>query len=318
MLPPWLKKILQTLGINTVRLEWKLRYWRENTSWSRTPFARWFKTLSYEHKYCKCGALVDKNAEVCPHCGEAVGSRLAYRISRALGFVTPEFGIVWIGLLVMIAGVFLVELKMDGLKALMGPSDEMLLRLGALHSYYLATGQYWRFLSAGLIHIGLIHVAFNTMAIAQLSSSLEEETGPWLFIVLVTVSQLGCTLMSWGFHTLVYSGVYSAGASGIAFGLIGFGFAYLNRLHGKGHPLRDFYLKWAIYAFLFGLFIGADNAGHIGGLAAGIGLAYVLPVREAARARLAPLWKSLAVVSLVAWGYALVSMYLNVINTGGL
>lgn len=310
LLPPWLKQFLQALGINTVRLEWKLRYWRENWSWDRTPFARWAKILAYKHKFCKCGLLVDKDAKVCPRCGETVQSRTAYRLGRALGFIAPEAGVAWPGLLLAIGAVFFFELRLDGLAALGSPTSPMLGSLGALIGKGISHGgEIWRLLSAGLIHIGLIHILFNSMALSQLAPAQEDEIGPWKFIVLVTATQIGCTLLSYAYHVYTVGDVYSAGASGIAFGLIGFGLAYSHRRGGRlGANLRDLYIKWAIYGFLFGLFIGADNAGHLGGLAAGVAFGFLLPDPESEPAALAWFWRALALVCLVAWAYTLFSM----------
>jgi len=309
MLPDWLKKLLQAAGINTIRLEWKLRYWRESLRWERTPFARWGKILSYEHKFCSCGQLVHKHAKVCPQCGRTLSSRALYRVSRALGFVAPEAGLVWIALLLVIGAVFLVEVRLSGVAGLLRPPSRMLVRLGALHTQGIIEGEYWRLLSAGLIHIGLWHIAFNAIALSQLAPALEDEIGSWQFVVLVTLTQLGCTLASYMYHPFVVS----AGASGIAFGLIGFGLAYSHRRAGwRGSALRDLYLKWALYGFVFGVMIGADNAGHLGGLLAGGIFGLVIPTRQDMKTRLLPLWRVLAIVSLAAWAYTILAMWRSV------
>jgi len=304
-LPPGLKKLLQSLGINAVRLEWKLRYLQERLRWERTPFARWAKVLSYQHKFCSCGLLVDKNAKVCPACGRKLHSRALYRIGRLLGFVAPEIGVAWPLLMVAVTAVFVGEFSLGGLTSLLSPSSETLVRFGAIYTPSLEAGEYWRILSAGLVHVGLLHIVFNLMALSQLAPGIEDEIGAWQFIALVTVSQIGCGCASYFLRPVVLS----AGASGIAFGLIGFGLAYSHRQGGgRGRARCDLYLKWAIYGFLFGLFMGADNLGHLGGLAAGAVFGFIVPVGLEEETRLAMFWRVLAVVCLVAWGYAVFMM----------
>ena len=308
-LPPALKKILQALGINTVRLEWKLRYMRESWRWERTPFARWAKILSYRHKFCSCGVLVDKDAKVCPACGRKLHSRAAYRVSRLLGFVVPEIGVVWPIFMLVIVLVFVGQLRVGGLQSLLTPSNALIFRFGAVFGPAVSDGEYWRMLSAGLVHIGLIHILFNLMALSQLAPAIEDEIGAWKFIVLVTVTQLGTTLAAFLYHP----GVLSAGASGIAFGLIGFGLAYGHREGtSRGRAMSDVYLKWAIYGFVFGMAVGADNAGHLGGLATGAALGWILPAKAKQDLGEGGLSPFLALVCLAAWGYTLFSMWRSI------
>jgi hypothetical protein len=56
------------------------------------------------------------------------------------------------------------------------------------------------------------------------------------------------------------------------------------------------------------LFIGADNLGHLGGLAAGAVFGFLVPTEQDQDARLAILWRGLAVVCLLAWGYTVFMM----------
>jgi len=304
-LPPRLKRLLEALGINVVRLEWKWRYFRERLQWRRTALAQWVQILSYRHKFCECGLLVDKDAKVCPGCGRKLHSRAVYRIGRLLGFVTPEVGVAWPFLLFLIAVVFLGEVRLGGWVSLLSPPASVLIRLGAVYTPAIAQGEYWRLLAAGLIHGGLIHIGFNLMALSQLAPALEDEIGPWEFILLVTVTQLGCGWATYFLRTFAFS----VGASGIAFGLIGFGLSYSHRQGGgRGLALRDLYLKWAVYGFLFGMWVGADNLGHLGGLAAGVMFGLLAPTDPQLNARLALLWRILAMACLIAWGYTLVEM----------
>ena len=315
MLPPWLKRLLQSLGVNPVRLEWKLRGWRDDLRRMRAPFVRWRQAVGYQHKYCSCGLLVDRHTKVCPHCGRNVGSRLSWQVSRALGLIVPSAGLGWGVFLLAIVTVFLAEIRMTQAAILFGVGgdeerwliDKALTSLGALRSRHVFAGEYWRLLSAALLHGSLIHILFNTIAISQLAPPIEQETRTWPFVVLVTVTQLGAAVASLVYYPLVYAApTYSVGASGVAFGLIGFGLAYTHRQTGAS-PLRDIYFKWAIYGLLFGIMAGADNAAHVGGLAVGAILGATMP-REAGGARLATVWALLGAACLAAWAWTVFSM----------
>jgi rhomboid protease GluP len=68
------------------------------------------------------------------------------------------------------------------------------------------------------------------------------------------------------------------GASGSLFGLIGFAAVYFHRLGDHAHTVRNFMLQWAAMAFIFGLLLGADNAGHLGGALGGAAFGLLLPL----------------------------------------
>jgi rhomboid protease GluP len=316
LLPDWLRKLLQKLGVNTVRLEWKIRYWQQRRQNRRSRLETFRQTIGYKHKYCDaCGSIVDRNATVCPICGSRVGSRRMSQIKRSVGLILPGAGGAWIGFLCLILAVFLVEVRMAGLNALFGRwSPELhfaLIRLGALLSPNTFEGQYWRLLTAGLLHANLIHIAFNAIALSQLSPPLEEEIGTVKFIVLLTAAQLGCALVSYGWHVYTGGRVFSVGASGIAFGLIGFGLAHTHRMGIV--TARAFYVQWAVYGLLFGLMAPGliDNAGHVGGLLAGAAFAWWRPMDDRGPSRHAELWLAVAILCLLAWGYALIAMILS-------
>jgi rhomboid protease GluP len=44
-------------------------------------------------------------------------------------------------------------------------------------------------------------------------------------------------------------------------------------------------IRWAVFALIFGMFMGADNAAHLTGLGAGVGLAFLVSGAERTRLR---------------------------------
>lgn len=108
---------------------------------------------------------------------------------------------------------------------------------------------------------GLIHLGFNMMVLFQVGPMLERELGLSRFFTLYTLTALTATGLGYFWHP----NVTVIGASGSLFGLIGFSITYFHRMGPSGKPVRDFMLKWAVFAFVFGFIVGADNAGHLGG-----------------------------------------------------
>jgi hypothetical protein len=78
--------------------------------------------------------------------------------------------------------------------------------------------------------------------------------------------------------------------------------------------VRNFYLHWCIYGFLFGIFIGANNIGHAGGLIAGLALG--IPLAESyVRVRLKIVLQVAGILCLLPWlislGYLFHSIWTN-------
>ncbi len=166
-------------------------------------------------------------------------------------------------------------------------------------------GQWWRCLTYAFTHGGIIHLAFNMVVLYQVGPLVEFEIGKARFLFLYVFTALTATVAGWFWHPLVPV----VGASGALFGLIGFAAAFYHRM---GDPVaihrRNFMLQWAAYAFIFGLLVGADNAGHLGGAVGGIILGLILPIRGALLRRTDPLFNLLGLLSTGAVAASLVML----------
>ncbi len=150
-------------------------------------------------------------------------------------------------------------------------------------------GQWWRLLTCQFLHFGIVHLAFNSMALWQLGPLAERLFGRWHFMLLYLIAGIGG-----GFGTLLWRPeVNSAGASGAIFGVIGGLLAFVSR-RDLGVPLRLMYylrrqfLTFGGFSLAAGFLLpGVDNAAHVGGLVSGYlcGLVLARPVDVAARQR---------------------------------
>jgi len=163
-----------------------------------------------------------------------------------------------------------------GLQPLLAPPLGLLLDFGAQvwNPLVLYKGQWWRCLTYAYTHGGLIHLGFNMLVLYQVGPLIESEIGARRFVVLYTLTALTATLLGLLWHP--YTPV--VGASGSIFGLIGFAVAYFHRMGPAGTALRNFMFRWAAFAFIFGLLVGADNAGHLGGALGGAAFGLLLPI----------------------------------------
>ncbi len=170
-----------------------------------------------------------------------------------------------IGVLVV---VFVLELGLGALE-----SRATIIAMGALYRQGVAAGEFWRLLSAPLLHGGVDHLVGNSIALFILGMVCEHAFGRGQFVVLYVLSGLAGSALS-----VVLSWGPSVGASGAIFGLQGAAIV-LFRTQRERLLLRDrrigfVLLIWAIFTIVGGLtdpYI--DNGAHIGGALGGALLA---------------------------------------------
>jgi rhomboid protease GluP len=313
--------LLEKAGVNTTRLKWKLFQWEKRSERMRGESflpAR-LHWLRWRHKTCfHCGALVDRTETACPKCGARVPSIVAYRLRRLLGAVVPQNAPVTVMVfLVAMWLVFAATMAMQGTSALASPTSLSLEVFGAWSpAWILRRHEYWRYMTFGIMHIGLLHIGFNTYALLQVGPVVENMVGKVRMLVIVTVTQLTSASATYAWYHIVEGNDHTltAGASGWLFGVIGFGIAALWFQVGAARAYRDVLVRWALYALVFGLVIGANNAAHVGGLLGGLALG-VIPERGVRSTRVAnQVWTAAAVVSTVLWVLSCSYLFLSILT----
>ena len=152
-----------------------------------------------------------------------------------------------------------------------------LLDFGANYGPLVADGEYWRLLSSVFLHIGIMHLALNSLGLLIYGMLLEGTFGRTRFVFIYLGSGLAGSTVSFVANPLAIS----AGASGAIFGLLGaLAACFLN---GRGPLGRGSRRDAAGIGVLLAInlaygFIapGIDNWAHIGGLVMGFALGGVL------------------------------------------
>lgn len=189
-----------------------------------------------------------------------------------------------------------------GISTLFSPNGYLLIHSGAQYwPLVLSEGEWWRCITYAFAHGGLIHLGFNMMVLYQIGPMVEEEIGTTRFLILYVLTALTATLAGFGWQALyLKQWIPVVGASGSLFGLIGFAISYYHRVGGQtAHNYRNFMLKWAAMAFIFGLLVGADNAAHLGGAIGGALFGLVLPIGIRGRQVLRGFFNGLGAVCLI-------------------
>jgi len=173
-------------------------------------------------------------------------------------------------------------------------------RAGFLSDYGLfgpavANGEYYRLVTSGFLHGGLLHIGFNMYILWFLGQILEPALGHVRFAALYFAS-----LLAGSFGALLFSPTaLTVGASGAVFGLMGATFVMqrargMDPMQGGIGPLIVLNL---VIGFLPGLNISIG--GHIGGLIGGGLAGYVIDQLQTRRIGgwVAPLLVCLAVAA---------------------
>jgi membrane associated rhomboid family serine protease len=142
---------------------------------------------------------------------------------------------------------------------------------GALYGPAVAAGDWWRPITSGFLHVGLLHVGFNMFLLWQLGGLLEPAIKRWSFVALYGMSLLGGS-----FLTLVLdNSAPTVGASGAVFGLMG---ATVVAMRSRGiNPFQTSIGSLLLINLLLTFAIpNISIGGHLGGLIAGTLGGYIL------------------------------------------
>ncbi len=187
----------------------------------------------------------------------------------------------------IIIGIFILQAllwQLNGNESVtVWDSREPITAWGALsYDAILNHGEYYRLFTAMFLHLNLVHLFFNGLALYLIGRPVEAFFGTARYGLIYMLGGLCGSVASF-----VFTRGYSVGASGALFAIIGAEIVFLfmnRRLFGQRavEQLRSLIIM-AVLNFGLGIFTevvpgapGIDNWAHVGGFFAGIVLAWFM------------------------------------------
>jgi membrane associated rhomboid family serine protease len=168
-------------------------------------------------------------------------------------------------LIALNAVAFLIEIA-AGSGGLSGGASSSVVNDFGLRGVNVADGEWYRLVSGGFLHAGLVHIGFNMFALYLLGRLLEPAIGTPRFVALYFAALLAG---AFGALALTDPGQVTVGASGAIFGIFGATFV-IARGRGFNEIASQLGILLAInLALTFGI-ANISVGGHLGGLAGGL------------------------------------------------
>ncbi len=177
--------------------------------------------------------------------------------------------------LVIVNTIILILMVIKGVSVI-APESEQLINWGANYTVNTLTGQWWRLLTACFLHMGIIHLVMNVLALLSLGYATERIVGSLRFFIIYLIAGIGGSLCSLWWHEQIVS----VGASGAIFGILGLSAALVLLQEDEDYAIRKARLL-RIGGFIglnliYGLKGNIDSAAHMGGLITGFLCGYAL------------------------------------------
>jgi rhomboid protease GluP len=252
-----------------------------------------------------CRAFVTSSDRVCPYCQAHLGPRAIDRRNpgEILGGLIPQARFTTIMILLINTALFLVQT--------FAPQSGIT-QAGQSVPAVLMDDQWWRLITAGFLHGGILHILMNSWVLFDLGAEVEMLYGTSRLIVFYFIS----TVTGFAASSHIGGGHFSVGSSAGIFGLIGamlaFGFTERSAL---GAQVKSLYTRWVIYGLVLSFIPGVDFWAHVGGFSGGFIAGWLASTPRARLMWKEPLIKALAGISIAITLAAFGMLYLAISRT---
>jgi len=218
-------------------------------------------------------AIASRLAWLAKETGHDFTARREFNRSRG-AYATYAPFVTWV-LIGANVGVFVLDSVLGG--GVLGGSGP-LLEAGFVSGDAVAAGEWWRILTSAFLHVNLLHILFNMWALFLFGPLLEQLYGRIEYLAIYLLCAAGGSVLT----ILAQPQQQAVGASGAIFGLLGLAFAVSRRRH-LALPRQTRMVLGQIGSLLFinlaiTFFVpGISVTGHLGGLAVGLVLGWLLP-----------------------------------------
>lgn len=257
-----------------------------------------------------CRAFITASDRTCPYCDAEVGPRAIDRrmAADAMAGVLEGDRFVTTLILLINVGLFVATLlySSGGRQIGTSPAFGALRDFGGKDGYSIFIGlQWWRLVTAGFLHGGLLHIAMNSWVLWGLGPRVNEVFGTYRYLVIYFVATVAGFAASLFWTPGILSIGASAGISGLVGAMVGLGTREKHTVIGAE---RSRYVQWMVLILVQGFIIpGIDNAAHIGGFVGGFVVAYAAGSRGYART-VDNVWSTIAWVCVAITGYSFFRM----------
>lgn len=167
-------------------------------------------------------------------------------------------------------------------------ANATLVRFGAMQPHLIQSRhEWWLLLTSMFVHVGFLHILFNSIALYSVGTLVERVFGHARFALVYFASGLFASLSSFAYFIWVSHQMYvvAAGASGAIFGILG-AVIVLGVLRRSIVP-RAIAIQMSVFVAVITVLNLAfdtvtpqiDYRAHVGGLVMGLVLGYVLAPR---------------------------------------
>lgn len=232
----------------------------------------------------------------CPECVR--GGNKTQRVARTAlgGRISPNRSAVTLTLIGINVVMYLIQQASGSFtdRFALIPGGDVIFHGAPARIIGVATGEYYRLVTAMFLHASITHILFNMWALYVVGAQLEAMLGRVRFLVLYFLAGLGGSALV---YLMTSPGSETLGASGAIFGLFGALFVFGRRLQFDIRPIA---FLISINLLLTFTISGISWQGHVGGLVAGAALAgaWAYPPRKYRLA--AQLSSSVAMAVLIA------------------
>jgi len=227
-----------------------------------------------------CGSLVGVRDDKCYTCGRANPGLWGFgpalrNLGLNFGFTQVVIGVcvtLWMVMLLLSGGGF----GGGSVFSMLAPRPEVLFLFGESGVVpVFQAGRWWTVLSAGWLHLGLLHIGMNMYWLYMMGPAIADLFGSARTVIIYTVggvagfllSTLAGAYLSWMPISFLQPGSFTVGASAPLFGLIG---ALYHYGRTSSSAIKQQALFIIMQAAVFGVLIrGIDNYAHLGGFVGG-------------------------------------------------
>jgi rhomboid protease GluP len=211
-----------------------------------------------------CRAFITVTDRVCPYCDAQVGPRAVdMRGGSFVASFMPRANVTSIVILALNVIFFIGQSLSSGLT-----------NAGVEFApFVFGQHQWWRLITAGFLHGGILHIAMNSWSLWILVTEVEQFYGTARLIVAYVASTITGFLLA----ALMTPRSPVLGASCAAFGLMGtmLAMGLRSRADPLAQAVRSHYGNWLVFGLLMSVGGGISLSGHVGGFLGGLAVGFI-------------------------------------------